>query len=104
MSLDVDRPWHEQAEEHRRAVAATNARTSPPADRARQLDDAAMLKGTVLNRIQIAIARGDTLEEWVAGRGFSEQEANAVAEYWTNLAAEMSQPLPPGQYWDVISD
>lgn len=60
---------------------------------------------TQMNRIHIAIVRGDTVDEYIRSYRIPAHGAPEVVEYWNALAQKLlSVQLPPGHYWDVPSD
>lgn len=57
-----------------------------------------------MNRIHVAMARGDTADQYIRSAGIPRRGAPAVLAYWAALAQEVGSPLPAGHYWDVPAD
>lgn len=55
----------------------------------------------LMNRIQVAIMRNEPFEDFLQARRVPAEGIPEVKEFWDALSAEMSEPLPPGQVWDV---
>ena len=59
----------------------------------------------MMNRIQVAIARKTTVEEFIADYEVPKPEQAAVEKFYGDLNKEMSEfKLAPGQFWDVSSE
>ena len=57
-----------------------------------------------MNRVHVAIVRGDTVEDWLKTREVPPEGRAEVMRYWASLKQELSRPLPKGQVWDVGAD